>query len=259
MQKTIARINLKALRENARYFREQTGAKLCAVVKANAYGHGAEEIVSALTGIADAFAVAIIDEAIAIKPVACGQEILVFSPPTDEREALSLIVEGFTACVADYHSAILLVRQATRLKKRVNVHLKINTGMNRYGMGKSQLQKVCRLLSEQPYVRVSGVFSHLYTTQRKQAEEQREAFLELSKVCLKYFPSATRHLSATYGSLLGERFTFDMVRVGIGLYGYLPCRKTLLKNSIFRKGLSILSLCCKKQLRNRSFEDRKYC
>ena len=244
MQKTVAIINIKAVQENARFFKERTGAKLCAVVKANAYGHGAEEITDALSGLADCFAVALIEEGISIKPVAYGKEILVFSPPTDEKEARALILEGFTACVVDFASAKLLTEQATRLKKRVSVHLKINTGMNRYGLTKTELERVCRLLAGQAFVRVSGVFSHLYTTKRKEAEKQRALFLERSEFCRKYFPNAVRHLSATFGGLLGKEFSFDMVRVGIGLYGYLPCKKKFLKEEIpLKKVMRVYAKC----------------
>ncbi len=244
MQKTVAIINIKAVRENARFFKERTGAKLCAVVKANAYGHGAEEITNALSGLADSFAVALIEEGLAIKPVAGGKEILVFSPPTDEEEACALILEGFTACVVDFASAKLLTEQAARLQKRINVHLKINTGMNRYGLGKAELEKVCRFLAGQAFVRVSGVFSHLYTSKRKVANKQRALFVERSEFCRKYFPQATRHLSATFGALLGRNFSFDMVRVGIGLYGYLPCGEKLFKEEIpLQKAMRVYAKC----------------
>ncbi|MBQ8658321.1 MAG: alanine racemase [Clostridia bacterium] len=228
MQKTVAEINLKAIKENAQAFVERTGAKLCAVVQANAYGHGATEVVSALTGVAECFAVAIVEEGIAIKPAACGKEILVFTPPSDETEAAAIIKEGFTACAVDYFSAQLLASVAERLGKRVKVHLKVNTGMNRYGMGENELKRVCRFLSKQKFVLVEGVFSHLYQTRKRTAEKQRELFLRLTELCRSYYPNATRHLSATYGALLGEAFAFDMVRIGIGLYGYLPCEKKLL-------------------------------
>ena len=83
MQKVIAKINLKAIKENASAFKTLAKCKLCAVVKANAYGHGAVETVNALSQIADFFAVAIIEEGIEISDVVCGKKVLVFTPPTD--------------------------------------------------------------------------------------------------------------------------------------------------------------------------------
>ena len=90
MQKVIAKINLKAIVTNAKYFKESTGTKLCAVVKANAYGHGAVNVVNALSGLADFFAVSLIEEGIEISTAVCGKDILVLTPPitTEECEAI---------------------------------------------------------------------------------------------------------------------------------------------------------------------------
>ena len=88
MQKVLAKIHLGNIRRNAKQFRDFTGTELCAVVKANAYGHGAEEVVNALSGVADCFAVSIIDEAVQIRGAACGKEILVFSPPITTQDVL---------------------------------------------------------------------------------------------------------------------------------------------------------------------------
>ena len=94
--------------------------------------------------------------------------------------------------------------------------------MNRYGMNLSMLGKVCTFLQSQPLIFVEGIYSHLYTCQNCISEEQRVLFAKHTAVCKRYFPSVLAHLGATYGSLLGEKFTLDMVRVGLGLYGYFP-------------------------------------
>ncbi len=200
-----------------------TGKKLCAVVKANAYGHGAEEVVNALNGIADCFAVALIEEGKAILTAACGKEILVFTPPTDEEECYALASAGFTASIGDLRTAKLLSAVCRRYELPIRVHLKINTGMNRYGMRIESLEGVCKFLSTDPFVKVTGIYSHLCECSYARAKKQREMFLSAERVCRRYFPKVSAHLSATYGALLGEAFAFDMVRVGIGLYGYLPC------------------------------------
>ena len=108
MRKTIAKIYLNNIRENARAFKTVTGKPLCAVVKANAYGHGAEEVVSALSQTVDGFAVAIVEEAIAIRAAACGKPILVFTPPTEEEEGYLLASNGWIATVDSLKTARLL-------------------------------------------------------------------------------------------------------------------------------------------------------
>lgn len=223
MQKVKAIISLNNIRWNAERFSRLTGKRLCAVVKANAYGHGAEEVTAALNGAADCFAVALIEEALAIRVAACGREILVLTPPTTEEEAFTLAVNGFTACVDSLKTARLLVRTCTQYRLPIHVHLKVNTGMNRYGMNVQTLGKTCKFLSGNPYVAVEGIYTHLCECSLQRAEQQRRLFLGMVAVCKRYFPSVIAHLGATYGAMLGENFTLDMVRVGLGLYGYLPC------------------------------------
>ena len=227
MQKVIAKINLGHIRNNAAAFASLTKRKLIAVVKANAYGHGAEETVNALSGVSDGFAVALIEEGVAIRQAACGKEILVFTPPTDEEEVFLLAANGFSATVGDLWTARLVAAVCERHQLPLNVHLKINTGMNRYGMNISALGKVCKFLQGNSFVRVRGIYSHLAECSFVRAEKQREIFSSAVMVCKRYFSSLIAHLGGTYGALLGEEFLFDAVRVGIGLYGYLPCQADL--------------------------------
>ena len=94
MQKIKAEIHLRSIYENATFF-VRPPRKLCAVVKANAYGHGAEEVVNALQGVADCFAVALIEEALAIQTAACGKDILIFTPPLTGEEVVTIAKNGW--------------------------------------------------------------------------------------------------------------------------------------------------------------------
>ena len=244
MQKVRAEIHLGNIRRNAEKFAALYGNALCAVVKANAYGHGAEEVVNALSGVADFFAVALFDEALAIRAVAGEQDILVFTPPVTEEEAYALAVNGFTVSIPDLWTAKLLLSVCKKYRLSVKVHLKVNTGMNRYGMNASMLGKVCRLFSCSPYICVTGLYSHLYTTNLEIALQQRDLFLRMQRICRVYFPEVISHLSATYGALLGKDFAFDMLRIGLGLYGYLPIKSGL----ILEKGMTVKARVMKSQL-----------
>ena len=247
MQKVIAKIYLENIRNNAEEFRSLVDTKLCAVVKANAYGHGAEEVAGALNGIADVFAVALIDEAERIKTAACGKEILVFTPPISEEETFALAVDGFSATLPDLWTAKLVSRVCAKYRLPLNVHLKINTGMNRYGMEPLMLEKVCEYLQADPFVRVTGIYSHLCECKKDRAELQRKLFLESERLCRRYFPCVTAHLSASYGATLGKDFTFDMVRIGLGLYGYQPLGSE--RELPLKKGMEVYA---------RTVSDRKY-
>ena len=221
MQKVKAVINLSNIRQNASTFLARS-KRLCAVVKANAYGHGAEEIALALSDIADTFATALIDEAIAIRHAVCGKDILVFAPPLTDEDAYEIAVNGFVGSVTSLYSARIFARVSQKYRLPIRVHLKVNTGMNRYGMRLQELGKVCKLFSEQPQIKVEGIYSHLHTCTFEQAEMQRKKFVRAVELCKAYFPTLIAHLSATYGAMLGKQYAFDMTRVGLGLYGYLP-------------------------------------
>lgn len=221
MQKTVAKINLKAIQHNARVFRAVTKTKLCAVVKANAYGHGAEEVAASLSGIADCFAVALIEEGIAVRDFTAGKDILVFTPPTSKEEALTIAQNGFIATVSGEQSARLMIETARKYRLPCRVHLKVNLGMNRYGVRPSALARLCRLLKGKSGVFVEGLYGHLHIHTKEKAELSRQEFLKAKSIVKRFFSPLCCHLSATYGACLGKEFSFDMVRVGIGLYGYL--------------------------------------
>jgi glycosyltransferase involved in cell wall biosynthesis len=123
MQKTVAKINLKSIQNNAKIFKETTGVKLCAVVKANAYGHGGVEISNALDNIADFFAVALIEEGLEIRQAVCEKEILIFTPPTDENEVGLLLDDRFILTVDSLRTAKLIERVARISQKTIKVHL----------------------------------------------------------------------------------------------------------------------------------------
>ena len=223
MQKVRAEISLENIRHNAKAFLALTKTRLCAVVKANAYGHGAEAVVAALCDVVDSFAVALIEEGLAIRVAACGKEIVVLTPPTDEAEGYMLASCGFTAMVDSLKTARLLSKVCARYHLPLNVRLKVNTGMNRYGMNVQMLGKTCKLLQTDAWLRVRGMDSHLCECSIVRAKEQQACFEQMLSVARRYFPMINAYLCATYGALLGEKYHYDGVRVGLGLYGYLPC------------------------------------
>ena len=222
MQKVKAVVELENIRKNAEVFTALSGKPLCAVVKANAYGHGSAEVASALSGVASMFAVALLEEGIELRYASCDKDILVFTPPLDEEESYLFCLHKLIATVPDFRTAKLLSAVCQRYKTTIRVHLKVNVGMNRYGMNGSMLGKVCTFLKETPWVRVEGIYGHLSGNTPLEAEEERLRFLRMEAIAKRYFPNLISHLGATYGALLGREYAFDMLRIGLGLYGYLP-------------------------------------
>lgn len=222
MRKIISEIYLQNIQNNAKAFARWTGKPVCAVVKADAYGHGAVEVVNALQSTVKMFAVSLLDEALAIRAVTCGKEVLILTPPCSETEVRQAVVNGFCITVDTLKTARLAVRSALFLQKPLKVHLKVNTGMNRYGMNAQTLGKTCAYLRRFPFVEVLGLYSHFYGNTPTGLETQYSAFLRLQTVCKRYYKTVVCHISATYGSAFGKRYAGDMVRIGLGLYGYLP-------------------------------------
>ena len=222
MQEMVLRIDVNKIRENALVFQRKTNRFMYAVVKADAYGHGGAAVVNALQSVVDGFAVALVSEAIAIKQAASGKEILIFTPPTSEEDVVVAANNGFTLTAIDLKSAKLIALTAQRYGLTVMAEIKVNTGMNRYGVYGATLGKVCSILKRSGQVCVQGVYSHLYSQDRSLCEAQRLRFLVGVKICRRYFPLARAHLASTYGATLGEEYLFDGVRIGLGLYGYFP-------------------------------------
>ena len=122
MQKTTARISLSAIRRNAAHLKDRAfGRTFYAVVKADAYGHGAIEVARALSDIAEGFCVAIVDEGVELRAAGISAPVLVLTPPMDEDDALRMRAYALTPTVVDKRTA--------HMCRSMPVHIKINTGM----------------------------------------------------------------------------------------------------------------------------------
>lgn len=221
MQQNRAVIRLDHIRENAKILRRAADAKLCAVVKADGYGHGAAETARALAGVADMFAVALVDEGACLR-LSCPADILVLVPPLSEEEALRGVASGLIFTVGDAADCALVSRAAEKLGKTARCHLKVNTGMNRFGFDLTGFSAFCK--SRKPRnVRIEGIFSHFYMPEN--AEVTKNQFVRFQLFCdlaENAFGGLVKHIAATGGLLADGRYALDMVRPGIGLYGYLP-------------------------------------
>ena len=213
MQKTLSVIDLSAIRQNARFVRSLIGDRFFyAVVKADGYGHGAEEVALCLQDIADGFCVAIADEGAALRVCGVNKPVLVLTPPLDLHDAQKMAFYGLTPAVGDEHSA--------RLVKNMRCHIAINTGMNRYGCYGRQLKNVLDIL---PKDSVEGVFTHLYAAQSsRHCSAQFKAFMKELRAVKAHSPAALAHVSASGGILRGGKYLLSGVRCGLLLYGYAP-------------------------------------
>lgn len=215
VQRTVSVVNLSAIAHNARYLKGLCrGATFMAVVKADAYGHGAERVALHIQYIADGFCVAITDEGAALRIAGITKPVLVLTPVTCAEDAAAARFYGLDVTVNGVRPA--------KLCGGLNCHIKLNSGMNRYGCTLGELPAVMRALQNAGAF-VAGLFSHLYCPHIEgERQAQLALFGQAERLVKAEYPRAVCHLSATAGTMLGGRFLKEGVRCGIGLYGYAP-------------------------------------
>ena len=245
--KTHVEINQANLLHNLKVFKELTRKKIMFVVKANAYGHGLNEIVAAskLLPCVDYYAVDSLTEALSVKACRCRKPVLILGW-SDPSELMEIIANGFEMIIPSLDQLKLAREIAKKCKKKALLHLKLETGTNRLGIESGKMVRVLRGFPD-PQLELRGIYSHFAniedTTDPTFARQQLALFNQV----LKHLPAgkALRHFSSSASSLLFPKTFFDIVRVGISAYGYWPSKQThalyLEKNKIkiaFRPVLS---------------------
>ena len=229
-------INYDAIIKNANYFKSVLGnSKLCAVVKCDAYGHGIVRVASCLRDIVHCFAVNDIAEANKIYPF--GKDILVLMPQ-DVAQSKIAVEKGYILTLDSFVTLQNLLQLSPKLAR---VHIKIDSGMSRLGFRLEQLPKLLQLLEGSNIV-VEGIFSHFYSENENFCQEQLNYFAKCSKIVSRKFGNITKHIANSSATLLNSNYYLDMVRVGLGLYGYgspnLLIAKTVTAKVIALKHLS---------------------
>ena len=232
MKRTWAEIDIDALRFNVENIRKITNpnAKIMAVVKADAYGHGYRECCEVLLSCGvDCFAVAMVGEAKELRRIGIMSQVLVLGAIAPD-EVDEIVENDITATVFDTRSAKLLSDAAVRLNKQVKIHLKIDTGMSRLGFSSGDdnsdvISKIIEI-SKMPGIVIDGIFSHFACADeenRDYTQMQLDRFLkitnELENVGIKI---PCRHIANSAGIIMYPEAHLDMVRAGIILYGYHP-------------------------------------
>ncbi|MQT56190.1 alanine racemase [Pseudomonas sp. FSL R10-0399] len=218
MRPARALIDLQALRHNYQLAREVTGAKALAVIKADAYGHGAVRCAQALEAEADGFAVACIEEALELHAAGIRAPILLLEG-FFEADELPLIVEHDLWCVVHSLWQLDAIEQAT-LAKPIQVWLKLDTGMHRVGLHPSEYQSAYQRLQASGKVAKIVLMSHFARA------DELDSLRSVEQVAV--FLAARDDLSAEVSlrnspAILGwPSVPSDWVRPGLMLYGATP-------------------------------------
>ena len=225
MRQTIARVHLDVYRRNVQALRNALGpqVKLMAVVKSNAYGHGLVQIAhAAQEEQVDFLAVALAEEGVILRQAGISLPILVLEG-LSRATTQEAVLYDLTLTVHTEDHVRYADEAAKAAGKTANVHLKLDTGMNRIGIkDKSELPAILDLLYMMPRVRLRGAFTHFACADSK---DQRMTEMQLQRFSdmLGLLPQGLLlHASASAAALLRPDARFSMVRAGISLYGYPP-------------------------------------
>lgn len=234
---TQLEINLSAMRHNLNFFRSkiEEGVKTLVMVKAQSYGSGLVEIAQFLnTEGVDYFGVAYADEGVKLRKAGLENPILVMNP---ESNAFDDIID-FDLEPSIYSNELLqsfIHHLILRGKQNHPIHIKLDTGMNRLGFIQTDLGDLISTLSTQPEVHVKSAFSHLAVADDKNENEFTYSQIRLFEIMTGKLKdgigySFDRHLANSAAALNFSHSHFDMIRVGIGLYGLLSGYQSELEN-----------------------------
>ncbi|WP_111707348.1 alanine racemase [Lutibacter citreus] len=224
---TFVEIDLKAIDFNLNFFKSKLNpkTKILAVVKAFGYGSSSVEIAKHLEHKVNYFAVAYLDEGIALRKAGIKIPILVLHP-------LKVNIEKIIAYNLEpsiYSTKILkaFIDKAKELNiENYPIHIKFNTGLNRLGFSEKNIIEIAKIISEQTAVKVTSVFSHIAASEdlneRKFTIQQIKNFKELSNKFISLLSNTPfRHMLNTSGIInYAKEAQFEMVRLGIGLHGF---------------------------------------
>jgi len=219
---TYVEINLNKLSQNIDYFRSilKEGTKLMAMVKASSYGSGTHEIANLLEyKKLDYLCVAYPDEGIELRKAGVSIPIMVLS--SDANSLHSCLAYHLEPVV--YNLGLLEQVKRETKEKSLRIHLELDTGMKRLGLEKEDIGLANKIISENSNIILGSVFSHLAAADEMAFDdftmEQINSFKELSALVES---DSMRHFCNTSGILRFPQAHFDMVRLGIGMYGIDP-------------------------------------
>jgi len=224
VHKTVLEVDLNAIAHNLKVYGKylKANTKLIAMVKASAYGSGAVEVAKILAFYkVDYLAVAYADEGIELRKAGIQLPIIVLNP---ESASFGALVRYNLE--PEIYSLNLLQQLLDFLPKEqpIGIHLKLDTGMHRLGFEKEELPNLLALLKNNTHLEVITAFSHLAASDMKEHDNFTQAqvahFLEMyEQLCQGLGYNPVRHILNSSGILRFSQYQFEMVRLGIGLYG----------------------------------------
>jgi alanine racemase len=228
---TVLEINLDALNDNLNYYRSklQDGVKLMVMVKASAYGSGSHEIARLLQhNRVDYLAVAYPDEGVELRKHGIHMPMMVMNvAPESYHNILKYDLEPEVYGLGQLRSLIKFLEDENT---QLPIHLKLDTGMHRLGFEDKDLKELIALLKTTPSMEIVSIYSHLAgadeETHNAFSKSQFVAFTEMAQVLERSLNiRPIKHILNSAGMIRFPEYQLDMVRLGIGLYGFEATRQ----------------------------------
>ncbi|MDO9026450.1 MAG: alanine racemase [bacterium] len=226
-------LNKKALLKNLQAFHGLlgNGTILCPVVKSNAYGHGAFQTARMIqdSGLAGWLAVNSVDEGLELRRRGIKLPVLVLGYVPLERLSEAALHD---LRLTVYNRETVLKLKALKTKKKIYLHLKLETGTNRQGVDLKGALLLAKMIKGSKSLVLEGYSTHFAniedTTDRSFAGRQLQRYQKmLEELGKKGFPAPVNHIACTAASLVFPRTRLQLARIGIGLYGLWPSRETM--------------------------------
>lgn len=225
--RSYAKIDLDAINSNFDNLKAllEPGVRCMAIIKADAYSHGAERIAKELENKADYFGVAVAQEAVTLRENGITKPILVLSY-TLPYEYHLLLRYDITQTVSTFEEAKLLSDIAVSFGKTAKIHIGLDTGMSRIGFpANGESVRTIKRITELPNIFVEGLFSHYVSADeadKTEAARQTDLFCDfVGKLAREGINIPIKHICNSAG-IIDMASHFDMVRMGIALYGMYP-------------------------------------
>ncbi|GAB4228203.1 MAG: alanine racemase [Stanieria sp.] len=228
-QRAWVEINLKALAHNVGQIKQilAPATELMAVVKADAYGHGAVTVAqTALNHGASALAIATLAEGIELRQAGIDAPILILGAINTAEEIEAVAAWQLEPTICNPQQALIFAETLARSQGNLAVHLKLDTGMSRLGTNWQSATEFVRLVQQLPYLSIASIYSHLATADeldptvmKLQQQRFQEAITQLE---LHHLTPPCLHLANSAATLCDRSLHYDLVRVGLALYGLYP-------------------------------------
>lgn len=229
VRSTVAIVDLNKLKHNIEILKKSLldNTALMAVIKANAYGHGAVEVArNSLLAGASRLAVAIPEEGVELRESGIEAPILILGG-IDPSQAELIFEYELNPCVFSYDMVNILNHQGIKLRKRIGVHVKVDTGMGRIGLkDENEILKFCSYIEGTESLYLEGIFTHFAAADNPDGSYTQFQLQKFNRV-LSYLQKANIHFRWIHAANSAAIFRypdtqFNMVRGGISMYGYYP-------------------------------------